>query len=640
MDHLKPTLPLQGMSTSTECYHAVNCNKFEYAPLLQPIKQFRLLSFETSSSETDLSCRLQSFDLTDCPEYYALSYVYGDPSIRESILINGKEGDVNKHGWRTLHQARAQASTGSYFWLDAICINQNDHQEKAIQVSKIAQIFTSAVEAWMCFGPEQDDSDFLFQTLQSFLLRSYAHPAAATPTEKSDELQRRTVSWLVSLGEEFDRFANALKAFGRRPFFSRVWIYQELYLATKVVMICGTATTDMVALKDIVKACTSLDMCHRLLRDNDYKRASIRLTDMLEKAGIFSKKPDDDLNRLSMMVYRIRRDRGTLHYMERHMLFSIQDEIQDLLCHDPRDKIFAVISVLGPGYDITPDYSISCYELASQVLARHGCKGTDSKSQWPMRFAAILCRNLYLDLHATEAKLAMAMNLSRKYDSTLPARLPSGKLLWYATAFGCQVNRTSTGQMTAPIFIKERESSIESNVPLVEDRVSDLFVSTAKALLTVEDRVVAISACELDEGDWIVPLTDYVTDLGNDTYCYGMILRAWEPGLYRLIGEIAFHPFCRPCSASSREPDLCRCTLEPQVHADIRTSFDIIFDSEELLLFSTRLRAPFDTMRQVSRYRARGAPLLPFGPPMKWHSSLAVEYLEDPEGGLRTPFTG
>jgi hypothetical protein len=576
----------------------------------------------------------------DCPEYYALSYVYGDPSIREPIVINGKETDVNQQGWHTLQQARARASAGSYYWLDAICINQDDDNEKAIQVYKIAQIFTGAIEVWACFGAEQDDSGCLFQALQSFPLDSISsvQSAAITVTESSNELQHRTVNWLVSLGDDFDRFANALKAFGRRPFFSRMWIYQELYLAKKVVMFCGTATADMLALRDIARVCTNLSHSYRPDKDYDYKRAQIRLIDMVEKTDLFSEKLNHDQHRLAMLVQRVHRNRDVLNYMEANMLFSIQEAVQELQCYDPRDKIFAVLGVLDPDYGIAPDYTMSCYELASQVLARHSCKGTTSKSQWPLKFAAILCRNLCLDFSAAEAKLAMAVNVSRRYDSRLPREFPNDKVLWYATAFGCQVTRTSSGQLTAPIVISEHESPAESSAPSVGDRVLELCASDAKTQLVVKDRVVAITACELRHGDWIVPLTDYVTELGSETYCYGMILRTQEPGLYRIVGEIAFHSYCRPCSASSWEHRLCRCTLEPQLHSDTRTCFDIVFNSDEVLLFSTRLRAPFETMRQASRYCAQAPPLLPSGPPMKWHSSFAVEYLESSMGALETSF--
>jgi hypothetical protein len=553
------------MAASTKCYDAASCKTFERTPLFDPTKQFRLLRFETSSSA--LSCRLETFDLKGCPEYYALSYVYGDRSIRESIIVNGKEADVNQQGWHTLQQAKARAPPGSYYWLDAICINQDDPHEKAIQVYKIAQIFTGAIEVWACFGAKQDDSGFLFQALQSFPLDSVSHAQSAnmTVTESSNELQRRTVNWLVSLGGDFDRFASALKAFGRRPFFSRMWIYQELYLAAKVVMVCGTATADMLALRDIARVCTNLSHSYRPDKDYDYKGAQMRLIDMVEKTDLFSEKLDHDQHRLAMLVQRVHRNRDVLNYMEANMLFSVQEAVQELQCYDPRDKIFALLGVLDPEYGIAPDYAISCYELASQVLARHSCKETTSKSQWPLKFAAILCRNLCLDFGAVEAKLAMAADVSRRYDSRLPRNFPSDKVLWYATAFGCQVSRISSGQLTAPIAISEHEPTVESNAPLIEDQASELFVTTAKTRLVVKDRVVAITGCEVDEGDWIVPLTDCVTELGSETYCYGMILRKQEAGLYRIVGEIAFHPYCRPCSTSPRELKICGCTLEPQL---------------------------------------------------------------------------
>lgn len=623
------------MSTSTKCYHAVGCKKFAHTPLLEPSKQFRLLSFETSSSATHLSCRLETFELATCPPYHALSYVYGDSLLREPILVNGTPSDLNRNGWHTLQQARLRASAGAYYWLDALCINQTDLPEKATQVHKIADIFTGAAEVWAHLGPEQDGSDFLFQALASFPLEDLSLPIAESLQHRSDDLQRRTVNWLASLGDDFDRFACAMKAFGHRPFFTRAWIYQELYLASKVIMTCGTKTADMQALKDISLVCTTLYMSYRPDSDYDYKQAQVIVLNMMEKADMFIQKPDRNLHKLDMMVHQVHRKDPSAeirHYEGVSGLVDIQVTIQDLQCYDPRDKIFAIISLLGSAYGIMPDYTISCFDLASQVLARHSYNRSDQSDSRPLELAALLCVNLRLDPDALEVKDALAKNILSTGHSSFPEYLPGAAMLWYSTTWACRVSLTSSGQATAPMVTYSPGDWTGVQTPLVTEQVPSPFMPNGHKLLIVEDCVVAIAACELLAGDWIVPMSDYSTDLGFQTYCFGVVLRAQGPDMYRIVGEIAFSPYCRPCAAWSCEAELSECELDTRLHPDSYTAFDIAFDPTELLLLSIRLGGPFEAMRQELRYRNRDLPSLPDGPPMKWPSSFALRSKEVYDG--------
>ncbi|KAM0705258.1 hypothetical protein Q7P35_008048 [Cladosporium inversicolor] len=608
---------------------------FIHAPLLEPTKQFRLLSFDGSSTATHLRCRLETFELATCPDYHALSYVYGDPLLREPILVNGEISDLNRNGWHALQQARLRASAGAYYWLDALCINQTDLPEKAVQVYKIAEIFTGATEVWAHFGLEQDDSDFLFQALASFPPEDCSLPVVTSLEYRSDDLQRRTVNWLASLGEDFDRFACAMKAFGHRPFFSRTWIYQELYLASRVIMTCGTAIADMQALRDISLVCTTLYMSHRPDSDYDYKQAQVTVLNKMEKADMFIQKPDRNLHKLEMMVHQVhRKDPAvkTLHYEGVSGLVDIQVAIQNLQCYDARDKIFAVISLLGSAYGIMPDYTISCFDLASQVLAQHSYKDSDQTDSRPLELAALLCVNLRLCPDVVEVKDALAKNILSTGYSSFPEYLPGAPMLWYSTTWACQVSLSSSGKLTAPMITYKSESWTGVQPPLAMEQIAAPFEPVRNKSLYVENCVVAIAACELFAGDWVIPMSDYSTDLGFETYCYGVILRAQGPEMYRIAGEISFKPYCRLCSACSWETERCECALDPQYHPDSYNAFNIAFDSEELLLLSIRLRKPFETMRHESRYRSRAPPLLPPGPPMEWPSSFAVKRRESCDG--------
>lgn len=103
-------------------------------------------------------------------------------------------------------------------WIDALCINQNDHQEKSNQVGKMGRIFSSAsmVLAWT--GLSRDGSDGVLKTL-------------SMPSDK--------LSQFVAAGGLTDALRASIVSFCERTYWKRVWILQELFLAKDYFVMCG-----------------------------------------------------------------------------------------------------------------------------------------------------------------------------------------------------------------------------------------------------------------------------------------------------------------------------------------------------------------------------------------------------------------
>lgn len=123
--------------------------------------------------------------------------------------------------WYALWQVREQQTAGLFF-IDAICIHQSDLEEKAAQVRKISTIFKGASLIFACVGPPAYDSDFLFDCLQNLLPVEASESLRLTALSSvglDEETQQRTINALVAL-DHSPRFANALKCFSRRTFFS------------------------------------------------------------------------------------------------------------------------------------------------------------------------------------------------------------------------------------------------------------------------------------------------------------------------------------------------------------------------------------------------------------------------------------
>jgi hypothetical protein len=63
----------------------------KYEPLFAVESEIRLLILhESSSKDGAIECTLQKANLDDEPRYFALSYVWGDPSVKFNVTMNGR----------------------------------------------------------------------------------------------------------------------------------------------------------------------------------------------------------------------------------------------------------------------------------------------------------------------------------------------------------------------------------------------------------------------------------------------------------------------------------------------------------------------------------------------------------------------
>lgn len=108
-------------------HNAILYNKI-YSVL--PERGIRLLTIHPGSSSDRIKCDILMATLTDLPPFYcALSHVWGSGLEVESILLNGEEFYVRKNMAETLCCLR-RAEQHVTFWVDALCINQDDEDEK------------------------------------------------------------------------------------------------------------------------------------------------------------------------------------------------------------------------------------------------------------------------------------------------------------------------------------------------------------------------------------------------------------------------------------------------------------------------------------------------------------------------------
>ncbi|KAF9763118.1 hypothetical protein IL306_003236 [Fusarium sp. DS 682] len=108
--------------------------------------------------------------------FYAISYTWGDSGFTEKTSINGQVMAVTKNCHYALTQVndRYPSSPGNpvYIWIDSICINQDDNDEKSYQVAMMGDIYTKAFKVLACIGPHEDNSEMLSNILDSVMTLS------------------------------------------------------------------------------------------------------------------------------------------------------------------------------------------------------------------------------------------------------------------------------------------------------------------------------------------------------------------------------------------------------------------------------------------------------------------------------------
>src|SRR5438034_6605365 len=101
------------------------CAKYTYEPLNSADNEIRLITLRAGDTGHTIVCSLSHFPLHDAPSYRALSYTWGNTADIRSILLNGQKVSVTANLEDAL-RAMQQVTEDSYFWIDALCINQDD----------------------------------------------------------------------------------------------------------------------------------------------------------------------------------------------------------------------------------------------------------------------------------------------------------------------------------------------------------------------------------------------------------------------------------------------------------------------------------------------------------------------------------
>lgn len=172
-----------------------------YSPL--PKGSVRLLRLLPSSDEISrIECQLITLPLLGSGSthpYEALSYVWGPEDNNQLISIDGsKELLVTANLHVALLHLR-HCFLERILWIDAICINQKDNDEKGQQVRSMANIYARASRVIVWLGEAADNSHRALEVILEI--------AGGQSTDTASDESNEQVLTLLE-----------------RPWFQRIWV--------------------------------------------------------------------------------------------------------------------------------------------------------------------------------------------------------------------------------------------------------------------------------------------------------------------------------------------------------------------------------------------------------------------------------
>lgn len=220
--------------------------RFRYTPL-QLGRKSRVLELAHGEGDGPLKGELIHVDLDEDPGYSALSYVWGSEPARTKIECNGREAEVTKNLVEALRHLRHE-SESRYLWVDALCINQQDVEERGHQVTLMKDIYAYAKEVVVWLGPDEEDAAAeLFKDVEEVLALMEGS------IEKNFEDLNR-LQWL-HFDDATSPLLNKLFLLFKREYFTRTWVIQEVGLANRPLAHWGKSVINFNKIGLISMAC-------------------------------------------------------------------------------------------------------------------------------------------------------------------------------------------------------------------------------------------------------------------------------------------------------------------------------------------------------------------------------------------------
>ncbi|TDZ37305.1 Heterokaryon incompatibility protein 6, OR allele [Colletotrichum spinosum] len=184
---------------------------FQYQPLDENVDCTRFVVINPAENDDDpISCHLVHLAFGTRPKFDALSYTWGDENPKEAIQVDGCAFEARKNLFDALRYLRRHMVEGELFWIDALCIDQDNIAERNRQLRMMGHIYFRAQKVIVWLGRK-------YAKYESDVEPSWPRelPDSGTNVEESKTQRAKSERDMV-------------KELVNDEYWNRLWIIQEL----------------------------------------------------------------------------------------------------------------------------------------------------------------------------------------------------------------------------------------------------------------------------------------------------------------------------------------------------------------------------------------------------------------------------
>ncbi|KAG4428493.1 hypothetical protein IFR05_016021 [Cadophora sp. M221] len=358
---------------------------YQYRPLKPGetrILKLRLPTSPKSKRAYVISGKIIHVSVNSLPKYEALSYAWGSEYANESISIDGKSLVIRSNLAAALRQFRQDFASSAFsqpswhqhlprrmrnyrrIWIDAICINQADVDERNQQIQLMCHIYTHCSRLIVWLGPTSEDSQIAADFLELLGQKS----------EDDDDLKPWAAELLAS-ASFIHTYIAVLRVFSS-PWFGRAWIFQEYILGAKGIASFQHGRHQIS--EDAMMATNNILFVEKYFNLSVWRKIP-QVAEILENSEWYS---------LQYQLITQWSEICTMAILSAENLFQLEDfpllhhlnSIRQTTSTDPRDKVYATLGVLGFRYEpsglptlqfgkLVIDYNASVQDVYSSVVA-------------------------------------------------------------------------------------------------------------------------------------------------------------------------------------------------------------------------------------------------------------------------------
>lgn len=327
-------------------------DEYQYSSLEIP-RTIRLIKLRRRKLFTSVQCDIIEVVLDEAPLFEALSYTWRNekPSVRISVS-DGSFVLVTQAVDEFLRYRRTFFGE-MIFWIDGACINQASNKDKNQQVPLMRDIYTRASRVVVWLGPLVEAEDAHLAREQLFYLVGSQRMLNVPLEDHFRQLMTTDGS---------DGWKSLLKVF-EHPWFSRVWVVQEVALASRVDVMYGTIT---IGWEDFAA-------CIEILSDPLLAGPAQLDNGSNSKGGVRTlKKKIENLSNARIIANL----RNTVQSGQTPALASVLMDCTAFKSTNARDKVYGLLGITSDGShrDLLPDYDYSEMDVfmktAKYILSR------------------------------------------------------------------------------------------------------------------------------------------------------------------------------------------------------------------------------------------------------------------------------